>query len=300
MSFSSDVKNELAVVQPEKDCCLISEIGGLFAAMGSLSLCLWCNAMKWYLTVRAQLSKPWPSLEYTVEVSVDEVNCAGRQILNNLHTKDAHIALKGHEYDVGDTHLLINTRQFNCDYRGNSRNLPHSVWECWDTILVVLGDLFAKHHENRYIGHKNKDDLFAELEYGTTNCSLWGDGLYYRMEIEDITYYNFTKSFALQESVLIPRESGQQLLEWLGDCGVMEALIEKNKRPKDNVCRDPAVATVFYLRRENLAYSYRDWDKQNNFQESDVLSKAMQEMLTCFAYYRDNKIVIPDINIPRP
>lgn len=38
MSFSSDVKNELAVVKPEKDCCFISEIGGMFATMGSLSL----------------------------------------------------------------------------------------------------------------------------------------------------------------------------------------------------------------------------------------------------------------------
>ena len=38
MSFSSDVKNELAVVKPEKTCCSLSELCGLYATMGSLSL----------------------------------------------------------------------------------------------------------------------------------------------------------------------------------------------------------------------------------------------------------------------
>ncbi len=38
MSFSSDVKNELAVVKPEKSCCGLSELCGLYATMGSLSL----------------------------------------------------------------------------------------------------------------------------------------------------------------------------------------------------------------------------------------------------------------------
>ncbi len=38
MSFSSDVKNELAVVKPEKSCCSLSELCGLYATMGSLSL----------------------------------------------------------------------------------------------------------------------------------------------------------------------------------------------------------------------------------------------------------------------
>jgi len=38
MSFSSDVKKELALVKPEKSCCALSELGGLYATMGSLSL----------------------------------------------------------------------------------------------------------------------------------------------------------------------------------------------------------------------------------------------------------------------
>lgn len=38
MSFSSDVKQELAGIKPEKDCCSLSEISGLYATMGSLSL----------------------------------------------------------------------------------------------------------------------------------------------------------------------------------------------------------------------------------------------------------------------
>ena len=38
MSFSSDVKNELATIKPEKSCCQISELCGLYATMGSLSL----------------------------------------------------------------------------------------------------------------------------------------------------------------------------------------------------------------------------------------------------------------------
>ena len=38
MSFSSDMKNELAVVKPEKSCCGLSELCGLYATMGSLSL----------------------------------------------------------------------------------------------------------------------------------------------------------------------------------------------------------------------------------------------------------------------
>ncbi len=38
MSFSSDVKKELSQVRPEKSCCALSELCGLYAAMGSLSL----------------------------------------------------------------------------------------------------------------------------------------------------------------------------------------------------------------------------------------------------------------------
>lgn len=38
MSFSSDCKKELALVKPEKNCCLLSELCGLYVSMGSLSL----------------------------------------------------------------------------------------------------------------------------------------------------------------------------------------------------------------------------------------------------------------------
>ena len=38
MSFSGDLKNELATVKPEKSCCGLSELCGLYATMGSLSL----------------------------------------------------------------------------------------------------------------------------------------------------------------------------------------------------------------------------------------------------------------------
>lgn len=38
MSFSGDCKKELALVKPEKSCCPLSELAGLYASMGSLSL----------------------------------------------------------------------------------------------------------------------------------------------------------------------------------------------------------------------------------------------------------------------
>lgn len=38
VSFSADVKNELALVRPEKDCCCLSQLCALYATMGSLSL----------------------------------------------------------------------------------------------------------------------------------------------------------------------------------------------------------------------------------------------------------------------
>ena len=38
MSFSSDVKKELALIKPEKECCGLSELCGMYATMGSLSL----------------------------------------------------------------------------------------------------------------------------------------------------------------------------------------------------------------------------------------------------------------------
>ena len=38
MSFSSDVKKELSRVKPEKSCCVLSELCGLYESMGSLSL----------------------------------------------------------------------------------------------------------------------------------------------------------------------------------------------------------------------------------------------------------------------
>lgn len=38
MSFSSDLKKELSLVESEKPCCALSELSGLFATTGSLSL----------------------------------------------------------------------------------------------------------------------------------------------------------------------------------------------------------------------------------------------------------------------
>ncbi|MDD3334852.1 MAG: DNA-binding protein WhiA [Eubacteriales bacterium] len=38
MSFSSECKNELCLIKPEKSCCLISELCALYMTMGSLSL----------------------------------------------------------------------------------------------------------------------------------------------------------------------------------------------------------------------------------------------------------------------
>lgn len=38
MSFSSDVKKELALIKPEKECCALSELCAMYATMGSLSL----------------------------------------------------------------------------------------------------------------------------------------------------------------------------------------------------------------------------------------------------------------------
>lgn len=38
MSFSSDCKRELCLVKPEKSCCGLSELCGLYVTMGSLSL----------------------------------------------------------------------------------------------------------------------------------------------------------------------------------------------------------------------------------------------------------------------
>ena len=38
MSFSSDVKKELSNVKPEKSCCALSELCGLYASMASLNL----------------------------------------------------------------------------------------------------------------------------------------------------------------------------------------------------------------------------------------------------------------------
>lgn len=38
MSFSSDCKKELCAVEPEKECCRLSELSALFMSMGSLSL----------------------------------------------------------------------------------------------------------------------------------------------------------------------------------------------------------------------------------------------------------------------
>lgn len=38
MSFSSDLKQELCAVRPEKPCCALSELSGLYMTMGSLTL----------------------------------------------------------------------------------------------------------------------------------------------------------------------------------------------------------------------------------------------------------------------
>lgn len=38
MSFSSDMKQELCAVRPEKQCCALSELSGLYMTMGSLTL----------------------------------------------------------------------------------------------------------------------------------------------------------------------------------------------------------------------------------------------------------------------
>ena len=38
MSFATDTKNELAHIEPEKDCCKLAEIAGFIRMCGSLEL----------------------------------------------------------------------------------------------------------------------------------------------------------------------------------------------------------------------------------------------------------------------
>lgn len=38
MSFSTDCKKELSLLKPDRRCCLLSELGGLYASIGSLNL----------------------------------------------------------------------------------------------------------------------------------------------------------------------------------------------------------------------------------------------------------------------
>lgn len=272
----------------------------IFAAFGNLSYQIWCQSAIWYLTVRAQLAEPWPVLEKTVTVSVEEINRSVGKILQELFDCNAQTELKGHECDPGDIRLRLNTRQLFCDYRGSFGKLSYPVSHCTQIIHAVLGALFEKNQKEHYEYHKNRENLVAEVEYSTTNCSLWRSAAGYTLEVRDITYYDFTQSFSLWETVRIPADAGEQLVECLAECGAMEALIQKSMRPDDMIYRDPATATVFYLRNRGLTYSYRDWDKDNGLNESSALSKAMQEMLACFMYYRDGSVSMPDMTILLP
>ena len=100
--------------------------------------------------------------------------------------------------------------------------------------------------------------------------------------MEEIIYYQFTNALTLCNRVKVPLSIGEEILSWLGDCGVMEALIGKSKRPGDGICRDPAMATVFYLDNGDLTFDYRDWDKMNQGMESEVLNKAQNKLLEWF------------------
>lgn len=272
----------------------------IFAADRNMSYRLWNRNKIWHLTVQVQLIRPWPVLEETVTVSAEAVNRSLGKILQEVYSCNAQAELKGHAEGIGDTRLWISIRQFFLDYRGNSWTLPYSAKCCIRTVHTVLGDLFENNQKDRYQYNDDNENLVAEVEHQTTNCALLRSGTEYILKVSDITYYDFTKGFRLWQTVRIPADGGEQLLECLAESGAMEVLIQKSRRPDDMIHRDPATATVFYLRNRGLTYSYRDWDKANVGRESEALSQAMQEMLSCFRYYRNPGEHMSDIPLCLP
>lgn len=281
--------------QQKKDPPSLAEADNLsqtliFAVDGGLSYQLWTKGNRCYLTARVLLYAPWPVLENTVEVPGTSLMQAWDKILWCLHENNADTQMKSNEQGSGDSRLWIDINPVRCDYRGSSWNMPNPGGKCLRTVCRILGDLFANNREDRFAQRKDRDNLAAELEYGVTNCSLKREGRDYRMEVTETIYYEGFQSFTLRDSVVIPENAGRVLLRWLSNCGLMEALIQKNMRPEDNIHRDPAVATVFWLRNGHLEFCYHDWDKDNNDREREVLRQAMEEMLSCFACYREEGI----------
>ena len=262
----------------------------LFTAYQNLSYRIFRENGQMRLQVRTLISGIDLILENTVNISMADAMGAARKILNAL-TEDGQPAfLRNPSSPDGDSRLLFNTRQLNCDYRWTE---PFSMSASWEEMYMrsiheILGEFYAQATQGQGSSEENNENLCACLDAWNIDLHLSRENGAYTLVVETLIYYQFTNSFTLRDTVSLPLEAGEKILSWLADSGVMEAMIGKNKRPGDGICRDPAMATVFYLKTGGLTYDYRDWDKINEGKESTVLHQAQDKLLEWFKEYRNN------------
>lgn len=257
----------------------------LFTAYHSLSYWLRRENGTIRLSARSLVTHSGPILESTVEISMEAALGTARKILNILGGLPF---LPESPSKTGESRFLFNTRQLSCDHRWKYVPSLHysPIDDTMRRIYEVLGELYAQHSRERNLTPPVEWKLLAQLDYSNIDLQLYQESGHYHLVAQVLIYYHFVSSISLRETASIPADRAQELLTWLRDCGAMEALIEKSKRPDDCICRDPAEATVFRLEKGGLSFSYRDWDKENGFQESLCLGNAQRKMLELFQEFQ--------------
>lgn len=256
----------------------------LFTAFQGLSYRIRIRKGQVQLHLRSLVNRKGMILEDTILIPMEDTMDAARKILGVLTENGKAAFLNDPDCETGNSRFLFNTRQLNCDHRWEEiPSLAGSSAEFYmSSIHAILGDLYARYTKGSMSGSTD-EELFAQLDHGNLDLHLFWEEGGYTLSLRERIYYQFTTSLLLRSDARITPEEAEELLTWLADCGLMEALIEKNKRPDNGICRDPGMATAFYLKRGSLTFQYRDWNKPNSGKEGPLLNTVQDRLMALFA-----------------
>jgi len=256
----------------------------LFTAFQGLSYRIRIRKGKVQLNLRSLVTGNGLILEDTILIPMEDALDAARKILKVLTENGKADFLNDPDCETGNSRFLFNTRQLNCDHRWQEVfSLTGSSPEFYmRSIHGILGELYARYTRGSISGSA-EEEMFAQLDHDNLDLHLgWEEGGYV-LSLRERIYYQFTNSLLLRSDARITPDEAEEILAWLANCGLMEALIEKTKRPDDGICRDPGMATAFYLKRGGLTFQYRDWNKPNSGKEGPLLNEAQNRLMTLFA-----------------
>ena len=229
---------------------------------------LWLENNQFYLGFRRYRRDLPVVLENITKISQEGAMTAAREILRILEKEKRDDIFVDSRNPYQKSRLYLNTRQLRCDYQWTIgfSDSSRAYWIMQD-IYRVLGSRMGRMDADL-------EQYMAELEIGHTIYQLKRKDNQYALKVQELIYYQFTNMFKAEASVMLSYEEAEELMTGLMKSGILEAMIHKNQRPGDNHCFDPGFATGFYIKYNDLTFTYRDWNKADTEGEGSAVSAA--------------------------